>query len=346
MQTVDELLEGGDPTAALALLERHTLADTPEGLLFAVEAWIMSGEYEIAQSTLRERVDLDAQNIVLLEDSCAMGCLTGIENGNLERARSLLATCEGQDRIDLQVLRVRVAEEPPPMDTYDVLMTRLQEVESSPEVDQAAAALEADLIERAAATDDALLEVALLRRAFGVGQDPELGERLVATIFETAEGVIEEQPQEAATLFELIYLRQVEELEVSDEEVTRATRRAEVALFPVYVENLWMRYERKFSEEDVELGIMDLETRTFNVGPIDTEERFEAVMVWYFRRIERPRPLPTPGVFEYGNTCHDRTVDCTFPFQTFAAMAYGMSAMEREYLEANPGVTFEWASHL
>lgn len=346
LQTVDELLEGGDPTAALALLERHVLMDTDEGLIFAVEAWIMSGEYELAQSTLTSRIDLDNETIVLLEDSCVMGCLTNIESGDMGRARYFLSACDSRDRIDIEVLRVRISEEPVTLDAYDALIEELRATESGPEADQAAAELEAHLIERADATEDPILEVALLRRAFGVGQDPELGEHVVETVLEAAEGVIDTDAQQAATLFEIIYLKQVEGLEITDEQVAHATSRAEVALFPVYVGNLWARYERKFSEEDVAAGLMDLETRTFNVGSIDTEERFEEVIAWYFRRIERPRPIPTPDVFGNANTCHDRTVDCTFPFQTFAAMAYGMSALEREYLEANPDVTFEWVSHL
>jgi hypothetical protein len=345
LQTVDELLEGGDPTAALELLERHTLLDTPEGLLFAVEAWIMTGDYETAQTTLAERIDLDGENIVLLEDSCAMGCLTGLDNGNLERARDLLAACDGRDRIDLQVLRIRTSDEPATLDVYDALMESLQAAESGPEVDQAAAALEVHLIERADSAETPLLKVELLRRAFGVGQDPELGERVRATVLEAAESFMETDVQQAATLFEILYLRQIDGLEVSDEEVAHATSRAEVALFPVFVGNLWGRYERKFSEEDAAAGVMDLETRTFNVGPIDTDELFEAAIVWLFRRLERPRPTPTPDVLGNVNACHDRTVECTFPFQTFAAIAYGMSALERDYLEANPDVTFEWLSY-
>ena len=137
----------------------------------------------------------------------------------------------------------------------------------------------------------------------------------------------------------------MEGLELSEEVTERATDEAEIALFPIYVGNLWDRYERKFSEEDAASGRLDLENRTFDVGLIDTEERLEAVLTWYFQRIERPRPYPTPDIFTNVDVCTDRSVPCTFSFQAYATMAYEMNDLEREYLAENPGVTFEWRPH-
>ena len=342
LQTVDELLEAGDPGAALALLDRHALADTEQGLLYSVEAWIMSGEYELAQSTLTSRVDLDSESIVLLEDSCAMGALAALESDDSIVAGERLAPCEGRERVDLEAIRMRLATDAPDLRAYDRMLERIHGSEASPELDIAAQQLEATLRERSEATDDLVLSIALLRRAYLVGQDPELGDFFIEKVFEAADSVLETDRQQAATFLEVLYLQQVEGLELSDEVTERATDAAEIALFPIYVGNLWDRYERKFSEEDAADGILDLETRTFSVGTLDSDERMEEVLTWYFQRIERPRPRPTPDIFANIDVCIDRAADCTFSFQAYATMAYEMNDLERTFLAENPDVTFVW----
>lgn len=343
-QTVDELLEGGDPTAALALLERHQLADTDRGLVYSVEAWIMSGEYELAQDTLLARVDLDADTVLLLEDACAMGALAAIDEGDRATAASRLVPCADRDRVDLFAINARLAD-PTDMRAYDRMIERVRSEEAGPELDTAAVQLEQMFLERAEVAEDVAAEIALRRRAFVVGRDPAIGDALIERIFEAAEEVIESDRQQSATFLEIIYLEQIDGLDVPDEEVARAIARAEEVLFPIFTGNIWDRYERKFSEDDIELGILDLETRTFDVGMIDTEERLDEVLTWYFRRIERPRPRPTPDIFANIGVCEDRSAPCTFSFENYAAMAYGMNALEERYLVENPGVTFEWTPH-
>lgn len=345
-QTVDELLEGGDPGAALSLLERHELIDTDPGLLFAVEAWIMSGEYELAQQALTTRVDLDADTVVLLEDACAMGALAAIDAGDPVTASARLEPCSGRDRVDLFAISARLSDADVDLRGYDRMIEQVRGAEDGPELDTAAAQLEQMFLERAETEEDVVLEVALRRRAYVVGQDPEIGDALIERIFQAAEEVIGTDRQQSATFLEILYLRQVEGLEVSDEVVARATERATEVLFPIYTGNLWDRYERKFSEEDVALGLFDLETRTFNVGMIDTDERLDEVLTWYFRRIERPRPHPTPDIFTNVGVCINRTVACSYSFERHAAMAYDMNNLEERYLAENPGVTFEWTPHL
>jgi hypothetical protein len=290
-------------------------------------------------------VDLDAETIVLLEDCCAMGSLAALESEDPTVAASRLAPCAGRDRIDLDAIRMRLSTEEIDLRVFDRMLERVHGSEAGPELDVAAQQLETALRQRSDSAADLVLSVALLRRAFLVGEDPELGDIFIEKVFAAAEAVLETDRQQAASFLEILYLQQVEGLELSEEVTERATERAERALFPIYVGNLWDRYERKFSEEDAASGRLDLETRTFSVGPIDTEERLDEVFTWYFQRIERPRPRPTPDIFANVEVCTDRAAPCSFSFEAYATMAYEMNELEREYLAENPDVTFVWSAH-
>lgn len=342
---VDDLLERGDLETAVALLEQHELAETDRGLFLRAEAAVMAAEFDTAFELLTVRMQLEPEQLYLLTDACAMGALAALDNGNAAVAAQRVQHCERHDRVDVRALAIRSSEAPPTAEQVDALLTSIRGAEPGPEVDVAAAQLELGLLEHAerlAETDD-LASLELTTLAFRVGQDPEVGGRLAQAYFDAAEARFDSDPQTAATLYEHLYVARIEGLEVDPELAARAETRSRDALFPVYQGNLRARYDRKFADEDAEAGIFDPAAGTFDFGVLD-DAAYEEFLVWLYRRMERPRPFPTPDSLAWAGVCEDRSRPCAFVFRDFARIAYYTGRIEEEFLAANPGVDFSYGA--
>lgn len=340
---VDALIEQGDLERADQLLVRHDLAETQQGLRFRAESAILAARYDEALELLTTRVELDAEHTWLLTDACVMGALAAFEAGNPAAAANRIAPCQRERRLDARALLIRVAEQAPADELVTALLEDIRNATPAPEVDVAAEQLELALLEHAERATEDLEALRLLDHAYDVGQDPELGVRLVQAYFDAAEARFESDPQSAATLYEYVYLARIPGVTADPELARRASRRAQDALLPIYVASLRARYTEKFAAADAEAGRWDDPSGTFDVGPLDDPDDYEAFLVWLYQVYERPRPRPTPDPLAWAGICEDRAQPCRFVFEDFARMAYYMGRIEEDFLAANPGVTFDWA---
>jgi hypothetical protein len=303
----------------------------------------MSGEYERALQVLTERMDLTAEDLVLLEDACAMGALAALDGEDSALATDRLAACQtrNRERVDLRALALRAAgtDPAPAEDILDALTVAIQDAESAPEVDVAADQLEQFLLELADAADSPRERLELRTRAFRLGQEPTLGAALVGEYMDAAASV--EDPQEAATLYEHVYLARIPGLDAPEEAREEAERLAQDVLFPVFAENFRNRYDRKWSEEDIDADIFDAETSTFTFPAVTDDESRDTVIAWLYLRMERPRPTPNPDYLAIGGACQDPTAPCVFDYEQFARWAYFSNRYDAA-LEAEIGHSLTW----
>lgn len=343
-ELVDELLEQGDAPRALQLLEGSDLTETEEGRRFRAEAAVMTGAFDDALVLLTQELTLDETTRPILMDACAMGALAALDDGDVDTARRRAEPCLRDERIDLEALRFRLRPGAPTDDEAEAMLESLEAADAGPELDVAAAQVEQAFVAFAASAEgrDASEQMRMLRFAFAVGQDPEIGTQLIEATMAAADALRETDGQGAVNIYERLMVPNTPGLEVPEEVVEQASARAREILFPIYVENLRMRYDRKRAEDDIEAGRFDPETSTFNVGRLDTEERYNAFLQWLFYAQERSRPTPTPDILGAVGICEDRSVPCTFSFEDYARIAFSMRQIEIDYVSANPGVTFEW----
>ncbi len=216
----------------------------------------------------------------------------------------------------------------------------VQEAESGPEVDVAADQLEQFLLELADAAESPRDRLELRTRAFALGQEPTLGAALVDEYMAAAAAA--DDPQEAATLYEHVYLpARVPGLDAPEAVREEASRLAQDVLFPVFAENFRNRYDRKWAEEDTAAEILDAESATFTFPAVDDDESRDAVIAWLYLRMERPRPTPNPDYLAIGDVCQDPAAPCVFDFEQFARWAYFSNRYDAA-LEAELGHSLTW----
>lgn len=337
------LVEAGQADLAAQLLEHQGLHDQLEGRGLFVDALIMLERFDEASAALANQT-LGREDRTRLEDICAIGAIRAIEAGDEATASVRLRPCETSERIDLQMLRVR-RDVGMDGELTDGLardwVIAVSEADEGPERDLAAELVETLLLDRAEAAEDVMDRLNLRRRAFELGQNPELGATLPTEIFDAAQAIMVERPQDAATLLERLYLRQIQGLTVDEALAARARASAEEALFPVFLDHYRSRYANKWQEADVADALYDPESRTFtHPAPADVNTR-QQIQRWVYGRIERPVPDPVPSFVELTGVCSASDAACTFTLDDLAGFAYRATELERQFA-AQIGVTLQY----
>lgn len=311
------LLEAGDADGAVSVLETiETVLDSDAHVLL-VEALLAAGRYDEAREQIATLSDESLAEAYRL-DACGMAALAHIEAEEYEAALDDLDLCQSAGRIDIAVFR-HVAEEPAGSVTLgggERLVTRLREAEPGPHVDAAAAVLEQEMLALSRAEEDLYSSVQMLRFAYLVGQDPELGEELRTAIPQAAEAYFDESPQVTASLYESIYSDRIPGMEWTEEERSHAETRMQDALLVTMRSNFRSRYRQKHYEDDMALGYTE-DGETFTFPPAESAEaRREEIATWVYRVYERPKPTPYPDFLAIGGICEDHTQPCTFEVDT------------------------------
>lgn len=339
----EALLASGQADLAVRLLERQALHEELSGRGLYVDALLVLERFDDASAALANQT-LGREDRTRLEDACAIGAIRAIEAGDEETANIRLRPCESSERIDVHMLRVR-RDVGTDGELTDAMardwVAAVREAEEGPERDVAAELLETLLLERAEAADDIMARLDLRRRAFELAQSPELGAVLPNEIFEAAQAIMVERPQDAATLLERLYLRQVRGLTVDEALASRARVKAEEALFPVFLDHYRNRYASKWQDRDVAEGIYDPETRTFNHPPPADVNTRQQIQRWVYVRIERPVPDPVPSFVELTEVCSASDETCTFSLDDLGGFAYRATELERQFA-AQIGVTLQY----
>lgn len=339
----EALVASGQADLAVRLLERQALHEELSGRGLYVDALLVLERFDDASAALANQT-LGREDRTRLEDACAIGAIRAIEAGDEETANIRLRPCESSERIDVHMLRVR-RDVGTDGELTDAMardwVAAVREAEEGPERDVAAELLETLLLERAEAADDIMARLDLRRRAFELAQSPELGAVLPNEIFEAAQAIMVERPQDAATLLERLYLRQVRGLTVDEALASRARVKAEEALFPVFLDHYRNRYASKWQDRDVAEGIYDPETRTFNHPPPADVNTRQQIQRWVYVRIERPVPDPVPSFVELTEVCSASDETCTFSLDDLGGFAYRATELERQFA-AQIGVTLQY----
>jgi hypothetical protein len=328
---VDRLLEAGDVERAAALAERAGLGEHEPTRTLAIETWIASGEYDRALEALP--ADTGSPELrTLTADACAMGALAAWEQGDAAMASQRLARCAEQERVDLVVLRYREAVEAgesPDDRTTRLAVEAIRDGQDGPERDLAAEELETILRALKERATDPVIAVGYQRRAFEIAGSPEFGETLAQDIYDTADAVSGTRPQDAATLFERLYLNQVVGLTVPMALQTQARDRARASLFPVFVGNYRARFDRKWRDDDIAAGIYSAEADSFSFETPTTAAEREVIQRWVYSRLERPAAIPLPSFVEQSNHCEADA--CSFTVEELARMAYDCGQLEQDH---------------
>ena len=337
----DRLLDAGQAELALALLDAYQLGDEGDAARYVVDALVLLERFEEAHA----RLDAlgDAGHAEQRMDACAMGALSAWAGEDEERASRLLAPCEGLDRVDLHVLGLRARHhlaEVLELTELGAASRRVLGAEASPERDLAAAELEALLLALSESEQDPFRAIELRRRAFEIGRDPAMAAALIAGMLQTAEAIGEERPQDAATLYERLYLGQTAGLRVPEDAMAQARAGAEEVLLPVYYSNFEPRYLRKFADDDEASGLLERESLTFTFPPPRDASARDALVRWLYARAERP--VPTPMADLSGAVgCEAADAPCTFSLLQLATVAYRFGDLEQAWAERE-GVTLDY----
>lgn len=340
----NDLVSDGQVDLAASLLERSQLASSEEGRPLMAEIALARGRYDEVFSLLAGVEVLSRQERQVRLDACAVGALDAFASGDDALASRRMAPCEASERIDLAVLRaMRTVRAGDPWTERDArtLVEALREGAEGPARDRAAAELEALLLQLSETTEDPVAAVNWRRRAFDVAQSPQIGADLAQRTYDVAEQVMATRPQDAATLLERLYLRQVQGLTVSSEMVERARGAAEIALFPVFLDHYRARFARKWRDGDIEAGVYDPESDTFTHPPVADAQGRRNMQSWIYSRIERPVPDPLPSFVEQQGHCDASQDACTFTLEELATMAYRASDLEQQYA-AEQGLTLQY----
>lgn len=340
-QLASELLAQGELELASELLKRNGLDASEAGRPVMARIALARGEFEEVFRGLGNAGDLTREERAIRLDACATGAGEAFAAGDDDLASRRIGPCETSDRVDLLVYRaMRTVRAGDPWDDVAAreLTATLHESEEGPARDTAAAELEALLLGLSESTDDAFAAVNWRRRAFEVARNGEIGADLAQRTFDTARAIMTTRPQDAATLLERLYLRQIQGIDIPSTMVAEARSAAEVALFPVFLEHYHARFTRKWLEEDFEAGIYDLQTQTFTHPPLTDAAARRELQAWIYRRIERPAPSPLPSFAEQLGHCDDTQDHCQFTIEDLATFAYRATSLEQEYA-AQQGVS-------
>lgn len=342
VELVDRLLDAGFAELGIELLDAYALGAEGDAARYYADALILLQRFEDAHARL-ERVSGYAGHATQIADTCAMGALAAWAERDDTLARARLEPCAEGGRIDLVVLRFRArmdGGEVPAPGELNALLRNVTGADEGPERDLAAGELESLLLRMAARHGDPVEAIEYRRRAFEVGRDPALGATLVDEILETAAAVVEERPQDAATLYERLYLGQTPGLAVPEAARQHARQAAEDALFPVYYSNYEPRYLRKFAEDDEFAGVFERETLSFRFTPPRDASAREAIARWIYARAERPVPTPMADL-THRLGCVAADAPCTFTMRQLAEVSYRFAAYEQAWAEEQ-GVTLNF----
>ena len=270
-----------------------------------------------------------------------MGALSAWAGEDEERASRLLAPCEGLDRVDLHVLGLRARHhqaEVLELTELGAASRRVLGAEASPERDLAAAELEVLLLALSESEQDPFRAIELRRRAFEIGRDPAMAAALIAGMLQTAEAIGEERPQDAATLYERLYLGQTAGLRVPEDAMAQARAGAEEVLLPVYYSNFEPRYLRK-SRDDEASGLLERESLTLTFPPPRDASARDALVRWIYARAERPVPTP---MADLSGAVGCEAADAPHVLAPAAAtVAYRFGDLEQAWAERE-GVTLDY----
>ncbi len=352
---VNALLEAADGSGALVILDSVPTDTQPMTQQLRAQALAAVGRFVEAQ-TLVAAMPAGSDRDTLRQDTCVGAALVA---ATVTDAVQALAPCSEDTRIDVRSLAL--AAEVQQLPTIDMalpptepelpegsgamvirleepavniirfveLQTALHEAADGPEKTVAANALEAAWLAASVRVSDPVRRLQMRVGAFEVGQAPELGETLIADIEARADELATVYPQGAATLYELLFLRQIEGLEVSDEVVERTAAKSREALFPIFRQNFMFRYNEKHLEDDMaEFEGYSSETLVARFAQPDPEARRTAIARWLYRITERPAPTEVPDFMAEAGICEDLTVPCLFPLEQAIRIFYRLNDIE------------------
>jgi hypothetical protein len=352
---VNSLLEAGDGSEALGILNGVPGDTQPATQQLRAQALAVAGRFAEAQTAIAA-LPAGPDRDTLRQDTC-VGAAMAAET--VSDAADGLAPCAADTRIDVRMLAFAaevqllptiemalppteaelaegsgtqiLAQDSPALDTmrFIELQTALRETPDGPEKTIAANALEAAWLAAAVRVRDPVRRMQMRVGAFDVGRAPELGDTLLADIEAQADELATVYPQGAATLYEMLFLRQIEGLEVTDEVVNRAAEKSREALFPIFHTNFMFRYNQKHLEDDMaEFEGYSSERLIARFEQADPNERRAAIARWVYRITERPSPTEIPDFMVESGICEDLTAPCLFPLDEAIRIFYRLNEIE------------------
>jgi len=355
LEQVSALLQAGDGSGALMILN-SVPGDTQERTQqLRAQALAVAGRFVEAQAAIAA-LPAGAERDTWRQDTCVAAALAA---ETVSDAADGLALCAADIRIDVRALSFAAevqllptvdmvlpatdeqqaegsgsgvsAQDPPALGAmrFIELQTALREAPEGPEKTIAANALEAAWLAAAVRVRDPVRRMQMRVGAFEVGQAPELGETLVADIEAKADELASVYPQGAATLYELLVLRQVDGLEVSDAVVDRVAVKSREALFPIFQTNFMFRYNEKHLDDDMaEFEGYSSERLIARFEQADPGARRLAIARWVYRITERPAPTEVPDFMVEAGVCADLAAPCPFPLEEAIRIFYRLNDIE------------------
>ena len=355
LEQVSALLQAGDGSGALTILNSvpgDTQARTQQ---LRAQALAVAGQFGEAQAAIAA-LPSGSERDTLRQDTCVAAALAA---ETVSDAADGLALCAADIRIDVRALSFAAEvqllptvdmalpstdeqqaegsgtrlslQDPPELGAmrFIELQTALREAPEGPEKTIAANALEAAWLAASVRVRDPVRRMQMRVGAFEVGQAPEIGETLVADIEAKADELASVYPQGAATLYELLVLRQVEGLEVSDAVVDRVSVKSREALFPIFQTNFMFRYNQKHLEDDMaEFEGYSSERLIARFEQADPGARRLAIARWVYRITERPAPTEVPDFMVEAGVCEDLVAPCLFPLEQAIRIFYRLNDIE------------------
>lgn len=355
LEQVNALLQAGDGSGALAILNSVPADNQARAQQLRAQALAVAGRFaeaHVAIAALTAGVERDT----LRQDTCVAAALAA---ATVSDAVDGLAPCTEDNRIDVRALSfaaevqllptvemalppaaVPLAEgsgtaepvqDPPALQVmrFMEMQDALREAPDGPEKTVAASALEAAWLAASVRVPDPVRRMQMRVGAFEVGQAPEIGATLVADIEAKADELATVYPQGAATLYELLFLRQVEGLEVTDAVVERVAVKSREALYPVFQTNFMFRYNQKHLEDDMaEFEGYSSDRLIARFDQADPGARRLAIARWVYRITERPAPTEVPDFMLEAGICQDLSAPCLFPLEDAIRIFYRLNDIE------------------
>ena len=342
---VDALLDGADGVGALTVL---TTADLGEGAMLSddarypvawAEANILAGEWDAATEAV-DALDDEALRVAYRADICALRAFEALDADDRESALAALIPCGGDERIDLQALRLAVQQHPRPEAVLDVV-AQLADVGDGPEVTAAAEQLEAIAARQAEAAPVGPTRLGWYAVAFRVASDEQWVAPIVDTVRAAAPGLAERDQNAAIEMYEHLYMARIPGFTAPEEDRAWAERQTRDLLMPTFHRNFVLRYNRKFAERDEELGLWDPEAEVWTISADDERDLETAVRDFIYLTYERPYPIPSPQFLDIADICHDRTEPCTFGVEVMVSWLWNLAEYEQARAD-ELGVELTW----
>ncbi len=340
----DALIAAGDGSGALAALDLLGDNALPAARVLRAEALMTLGRWDDAIAALADAGD-DTTTAAVRGDACALGAMAALETQDAPAAARRLEPCAASTRVDLQAARI-ATDVAAGTDVGEVVIgeaaERLAHMPPSPELDRAAELLERAALARMDAVEGPYAKLRFLSRAFEVGQNPELRERLLEMTMREGEAVVTSDPHTAVSLLEHLTIARVRGLEVPADMRARAETLSRQALFPTFVDGFGARYlTRPLAADDRAAGILSEDGTTLTFRGATEAERAEQARAWVYRAYERPRPTDDVDFLGIYGQCPPAPEPCVLPFAEAVRFIHDLDDLE-EALSRQLGRPLNW----